>query len=102
MKKRLRKKLHKGEFQELGFELDFDYNGDLAGDAFDQFWDTWIAFIESIGLRVGGGGATYQSYFVVNSQGSVSPEQRQQVIDWLQQRADIGNVSAGPLKDAWV
>ena len=37
MKKRLRKKLHKGEFRELGFELDYDYTGDLEGKPFDQF-----------------------------------------------------------------
>ena len=32
MKKRLRKKLHKGEFKELGFNLEFYYTGDYKAN----------------------------------------------------------------------
>mgnify|MGYP000296635990 CR=1 FL=1 len=101
MKKRLRKKLHKGEFRELGFELDYDYTGDLEGEPFDQFWGDWIRMIESLGLECGGGGAGHQNYFIIKYRGSVSVEQRQAVIDWLGKHPDIANVTAGQLRDAW-
>ena len=96
MKKRLRKKLHKGEFRELGFELDYDYTGDLEGEPFDQFWGDWIRMIESLGLECGGGGAGPQSYFIIKY-----VEQRQAVIDWLGKHPDIANVTAGQLRGAW-
>ena len=95
MKKRLRKKLHKGEFQELGFEVDYDYIGDLEGEPFDQFWGDWIRMIESLGLECGGGGAGPQSYFIIKY-----VEQRQAVIDWLGKHPDIANVTAGQLRGA--
>lgn len=101
MKKRLRKKLHKSEFRELGFELDYDYTGNLEGEPFDQFWGDWIGMIESLGLECGGGGAGHQSYFIIKYRGSVSVEQRQAVIDWLGKHPDITNVTAGQLRDAW-
>lgn len=101
MKKRLRKKLHKSEFRELGFELDYDYTGDLEGELFDQFWGDWIGMIESLGLECGGGGAGHQNYFIIKYRGSVSVEQRQAVIDWLGKHPDITNVTAGQLRDAW-
>lgn len=102
MKKRLRKKLHKGEYRELGFELKFDYTGDAGGqESIDQFNMPFIEAIENIGLMVGGGGCRHHDYFVARYRASVLPEQRQAVIDWLGQRPDVANIVAGPLKDAW-
>ena len=72
MKKRLRKKLHKGEFQELGFNLTFDYAKADNEELFDKFFDSFIAeAIEGNGLECGGGGYFHQDFFVVRYKGSV-------------------------------
>lgn len=102
MKKRLRKKLHKGEFQELGFNLEFDYTGDADNEInVDRFYTAFIDAVESIGLEVGGGGYKQHSYFVARYRGSVSDQQRQALINWLEQYPDVANIIAGPLVDAW-
>ncbi len=57
MKKRLRKKLRRGEFQELGFEVRFRAVDDLSDEAFDNVADAFISqAIEANGLICGGGG----------------------------------------------
>lgn len=101
MKKRLRKKLHKGEFQELGFDVSFDYVGPDDEESRSRFWDDFIGMIEALVLEVGGGGDRHLSFFVVRYRGSVTPEQRHAVIDWLEKYENIANPNAGPLKDAW-
>jgi uncharacterized protein YggL (DUF469 family) len=53
-KRRLRKKLHVGEFQELGFEVRFSWQSDAEHD-FDEKLDEWIDFVESQGWAFGGG-----------------------------------------------
>lgn len=97
MKKRLRKKLRKGEFKELGFELQFDY----TGETFDTFLNDLIGAVESLEMYIGGGGRPSLSYFVYCFRKSVSPEQRQALADWLMSRPDVANVVAGELRDAW-
>lgn len=104
MKKRLRKKLHKGEFQELGFNLDFDYTGDYEADEekFDRFFDRFDEFLNSLGIESGGGIGDHFSVFVCHiGRGSVTEVQRQAVIDWLSQQPEAANIVASPLKDAW-
>ena len=57
MRKRLRKKLHVGEFQELGFEVHFQVVDNLSHDAFDAVVDAFIIqAIAAHGLVCGGGG----------------------------------------------
>ena len=53
MKKRLRKKLHRGEFQELGFFLKVKY-AEMPDEEFDRFIDSVIDKIGSLGLECGG------------------------------------------------
>ena len=101
MKKRLRKKLRWGEFQELGFNLEFDYTGDPDGKVSDIFLTDFINAIEALGLEVGGGGYRHHDYFVAKHRGSVTEEQRGSVIDWLEKHPETANIAAGPLKDVW-
>jgi uncharacterized protein YggL (DUF469 family) len=102
MKRRLRKKLHKGEFRQLGFNLQFDYTGDTNIDKiFDAFLDDFIGAVEGFGMYVGGGGHSHFDYFVYCDKKSVTPEQRQALIDWLTIRPDVTNVIADELRDAW-
>jgi uncharacterized protein YggL (DUF469 family) len=54
MRKRLRKKKHVGEFQELGVELEMTLR---AGVDFDEFLDAFLCdAVEANGLAFGGGG----------------------------------------------
>jgi uncharacterized protein YggL (DUF469 family) len=51
MKKRLRKKLRRGEFQELGFEVRFRAVDDIPDETFDDIVDALISqAIEANGL----------------------------------------------------
>lgn len=52
--RRLRKKLHVGEFQEFGFTLSFTI--DLQQKSFDDALDDWIDYVESQGWGFYGGG----------------------------------------------
>ncbi len=55
LKRRLRKKYHLGEFQELGFELFTALKPDLSEEDFDKFLDDFIEEIERNKLTFGGG-----------------------------------------------
>ena len=54
-KRRLRKKLRVGEFQEFGFQVEFDLGSDTHMP-FDDALDEWIDFVESQEWAFGGGG----------------------------------------------
>ena len=57
VRKRLRKKLHQGEFQEMGFEVQFRMSSDLNESAVDVFIDAFLEqAIEANRLMFGGGG----------------------------------------------
>ncbi|MCU0749423.1 MAG: YggL family protein [Akkermansiaceae bacterium] len=57
MKKRLRKKLHRGEFAIQGISLRASFTHDLTTTEFDAFVDDFIEqAIEARGLSFGGGG----------------------------------------------
>jgi uncharacterized protein YggL (DUF469 family) len=101
MKKRIRKKLHKGEFQELGFQVEFDYADSDNEVAFNQFWYSFIDAIEQNGLECGGGGHIHHEYFVMRYKGSVSEEQRIAIKKYLEEHSKVSNVMVGELKDAW-
>jgi len=102
MKRRLRKKLHKAEFQELGFNLEFDLSKANSKDFFEKFLDSFlIEAIEDNGLECGGGGREHQDFFVVRYKGSVSEEQRNAVKEWLEKQPQVSNIVLGELRDAW-
>ena len=104
MKKRLRKKLHVGEFQELGFEVRFQVADNRSHDAFDAVADAFISqAIEAHRLVCGGGGKNPEwSVFVTrDARGSVTEEHRQAIARWLAARPEVNAVQIGPLVDAW-
>lgn len=104
MRKRLRKKLHVGEFQELGFEVGFRLP---EGAAFEEIGPILDAFleeaIEANGLVAGGGGRPDdQSFFVsLDGRGSATEDHRNRVESWLNARSEILHPAAGRLVDAW-
>jgi len=104
VRKRLRKKLHVSEFQELGFEVRFQVADNLSYDAFDTVVDAFISqAIEAHGLLCGGGGKNPEwSVFVTRERrGSVTEEHRQAIERWLAAHPEVNAVHIGPLVDAW-
>ncbi|MSS71843.1 MAG: DUF469 family protein [Candidatus Latescibacteria bacterium] len=104
MRKRLRKKLHLGEFQELGFEVSFRVADDLSSDAFDRLVDIFIdQAIEGNGLVCGGGGRppNWSVFVTIDGRGGVTEDHRRAVQQWLASQPEVREVQAGPLIDAW-
>jgi len=104
VKKRLRKKLHVGEFQELGFEVRFQVADNLSHDAFDAVVDAFISqAIEAHGLLCGGGGKNpaWNVFVTREGRGSVTEAHRQAIERWLAARPEVNAVQIGPLVDAW-
>jgi uncharacterized protein YggL (DUF469 family) len=104
VRKRLRKKLHVGEFQELGCEVHFQVVDNLSHDAFDAVVDAFISqAIEAHGLMCGGGGKNpdWNVFVTRGRRGSVTEEHRQAIERWLATRPEINAVHIGPLVDAW-
>ena len=102
MKKRLRKKLHRGEFQELGFEVRVRFDAGLSEEAWFAFWDRMVDFVEARGLAFGGGGSLSDwSVFVDRpGRGSVAEEDRAALGEWLQAQPEVEEVALGDLIDA--
>lgn len=106
--RRLRKKLSIGEFQVLGFDLDFRVDTALSHQAADDLFDRFInEAIEANGLVCGGGGDLYAMHFyVLGSSGhryrSATETQQEQVSQWLTDRRPDGVIDfqVGSLKDA--
>ena len=97
--RRLRKKLHVGEFQQLGFEVVFSFRQELDRAQDDHFWDAFIIdAIESNNLTYGGG---TEGYVVPENRATATESHREIVRAWLVGRPEISSVVVGPLVDAW-
>lgn len=106
MKKRLRKKKRQGEFREFGFNIHFQCRMPEQGrEAFlDEFLDSLIAKIEEMGLGIGGGMSPEgcADFFVERlGRGTVTLEEREAWIAWLQEQPEVESLTAGELVDAW-
>lgn len=104
MKKRLRKKYHLREFQELCFDINFKHKGITLSPEGDLFWEVFIMeCIEGNGLLSCGISSDEGWDFTAHSvDKSKSLEgQRDAVRKWLEARSDVEQVSCGDFKDAW-
>ena len=104
LKKRLRKKFHLAEFQESCFEISAELKADLSNDEFDKFFDDFIDEVEKKRLNFGGGGTPLRWQGVIASSvkfASPTEKQKQEVGDWLRNKAEIANVTIGEFRDAW-
>lgn len=98
--RRLRKKLCVDEFQELGFELTFDFREGLSEAELDAFVESFLRdAIEANGLGYVGG--EDYGFVCLGRRGSVSEEQRAQVEAWLKGRSELKDSSISPLLDVW-
>jgi uncharacterized protein len=102
-KRRLRKKLHVGEFQEFGFTLTFTI--DLQQKNFNDALDGWIDYVESQGWCFGGGGSVSGSeiagYLCQYDGGTLTESDREQAAKWLAAQSWVLSHQLDPLSDAW-
>lgn len=105
LKRRLRKKFHVGEFQELCFEIQVFLKLNLSESEFNIFTDDFILeAIEKNRLEFGGGGDPIKwSGFASSAKKYHSPniEQRDAVGKWLENRKEVEKFEIGDFRDAW-
>jgi uncharacterized protein len=97
--RRLRKKLHIGEFKEVGLEINFRFKAGLTHEEqFDVLMKFIAEAIEARKLRFGGG----ENGFVTKAgRGSTTEEDRQTVSSWLSSCISVEQVSVSENEDAW-
>jgi uncharacterized protein len=103
MRKRIRKKLFLGEFQEFGFEVQFRLPPDLSDQDQEAFFDAFMTeAIEGPGLMCGGGcGMDWDIFITLADRGSAQESHRKLVEDWLRKSSLVSEIRIGPLVDAW-
>lgn len=103
MRKRLRKKLHLGEFREFGFEVAFRVADTVSDAGLDEFLDAFIGeAIEARGRSCGGGcGREWDIFIIRAGRQSATEEDRAAVEEWLKNHGAVCDIRIGPLVDAW-
>lgn len=97
---RQRKKLHLGEFKELGFNIELVLKEGLGEADEDALIDAFIAeVIEARGL-IYGGGLSY-GFVCRDTRGDATDDDRVAVKAWWSSRPEVVSVSVSELVDAW-
>lgn len=102
--RRQRKKLHLGEFRELGFEVAAELAAPLSPAERAALVEAFIEeAIEANKLSFGGGLNEDLGGFVASERKrtSATEEDRALVGQWLSRQAALVNVKVGELRDAW-
>ena len=100
--RRLRKKLHVGEFIELGFNLSFAINKEISVKARDDLLDRFLTeAIYGQGLFFGGGMGEMTEGFVSKHRGTATEAHRQYIEMWLIKQRDVFSAEIGDLINAW-
>lgn len=97
--RRLRKKLHIGEFQVLGFDYELTWHMAPSIDVQDQFIDQLLEDLVAPRALSLGGGVNYG--FVAARRGSVTDADRAAFESWLGRWPDLAEIKVGPLRDGW-
>lgn len=100
--RRLRKKLHLDEFQELGFTVEFNFK---QGTDIQEIDSTIDAFIDEViqpnGLAFDGSGyLNWEGIICLQKIGKCTEEHREIVSKWLEQRG-LTDVKTSELFDVW-
>lgn len=103
MRKRLRKKLRRGEYREYGFNLAWQFAADVADQEVESFWNDLIDLVERRGLILGGGGDQEGGgvFITKDAAPGTVPEDRAAVLSWVQEHEAVVKASAGAFVDAW-
>lgn len=103
MKRRLRKKLYLGEFQEHAFEIKATFNKALDDTALDALLSAFIDTIEARQLCfIGGFDAEWLDGTLVADKRYASPSEddRKAVEEWLKARSEVASTETSALFDA--
>jgi hypothetical protein len=104
LRKRLRKKLRRGEFTEYAFDVQYSLNTGMLAAAAEDFLDRFIEqAIEARNLCCGGGGKDLSWDFLVTraGRGSTTQEDRTAVQAWLAGQPEVRSYAVGQFVDAW-
>lgn len=97
--RRLRKKLHIGEFKAKGFEISFRFEPGLTQEHQLDVLQKFVAeAIEPRRLLFGGGA---QGFVTKAGRASTSEADRSAISAWLESCPQIQDVRVGPNEDAW-
>jgi len=97
--RRLQKKLRRGPFRELGFEVSIRLHPGTPECGEECFWDAFISDAIEANALVYGGGAN--GFVVALGRRSATEEQRERLRGWLAARPEVAGFELGPLVDAW-
>lgn len=105
MRRRLRKKLRRGEFTELGFHVyalhaDEDAGCPCCGGWLDEFVK-WLWRTRGLSCGGGGGNKATGLYVASSKRGSATEADRVAASAWLADRSEVAAHAVGPLSDAW-
>lgn len=96
------KKLHLGEFQELGFGFTAQLVAGVTSEVAEQLLDAMVAWAESHQLLLGGGvGLQDASGYITAESGSVAAELPAEFQAWLQSQATVAKAECEALSDVW-
>lgn len=100
--RRLRKKLHIDEFQELGFSVSFRFPEGTSVEDIDQLMDKFVdEVIEPQGLAFEGSGYLHwEGLICLQKLGHCTEEHRQLVSRWLEEQK-LTEVKVSDLFDIW-
>jgi len=100
MKKRLRKKKHRGEFTEWGRRLVIRRN---QKDEFDEFLDDFISMMEANDCLCGGGGDEDSLEVIIELGRSADDRDAKvkSITAWLEARPDVQSWKVGEEFDLW-
>jgi hypothetical protein len=102
MKKRLRKKLRRGEFTEYGFGLALDFFPGLTQEGLETLMDRVITVVEARSMYVGGGGSLNGfGGYVTRRKASCTEEDRVYVSETLRGIPGIAKCIVEDLTSAW-
>lgn len=98
--KRLQKKLHLGQFKEMGFNLRIFFKPETTEEEKEIFFDKFIEeCIEANNLQLGG---SCDYAFICKSKGTLTIDDRVNVCFYLTSHAKLfDRAEASPLVDAW-
>ncbi|MBC8736253.1 MULTISPECIES: YggL family protein [Paraburkholderia] len=101
--RRQRKKLHIGEFQEMGFSATARFIPDTPAAQREAILDAFIAFIEENGMLAAVSTSTDFDAFIISDapRGSTTEDQRSAVHSWLSTQNCVTDSVVGEMVDAW-
>ena len=99
MKKRLRKKLHRGEFRELGFSFDAKFKADTEMQVVEAWLQELASLLNAHSLEMGGGwNSNVCGGFITRERGSVTPVEQDIVRKWFEEHGqNLESITVGEL-----